>query len=93
METLGIEHDGASKPLTGPMVHNADLVLCMTSGHVQAAKALAGPDACAKIMRLDPDADIEDPIGQGQEAYDALAVRLMEIIPRRLKELQEWTRR
>ncbi|MHC4142152.1 MAG: arsenate reductase/protein-tyrosine-phosphatase family protein [Planctomycetota bacterium] len=93
LETLGIEHDGASKPLTGPMVHNADLVLCMTSGHVQAAKALAGPDACAKIMRLDPDADIEDPIGQGPEAYDALAGRLMEIIPRRLKELQEWTRR
>jgi protein-tyrosine-phosphatase len=27
LETLGIEHDGASKPLTGPMVRNADLVL------------------------------------------------------------------
>jgi protein-tyrosine phosphatase len=93
LETLGIEHDGVSKPLTGPMVRNANLVLCMTSGHVQAAKALAGSDAGDKIMRLVPDADIEDPIGQGQEAYDALAVRLMEIIPRRLDELKDWMRR
>ena len=93
LESLGIEHDGSSKPLTAAMVHNAHLVLCMTSGHVQAAKALAGPEATDKIIRLDPDADIEDPIGQGQQAYDALAGRLMDIIPRRLKALKVWARR
>ena len=93
LETLGIEHDGASKPLTASMVRNAALVLCMMSGHVQAAKALAGPDEADKIMRLDPDADIADPMAQGQEAYDALAERLMDIIPRRLKELEDRIRR
>ncbi|MHC4080721.1 MAG: arsenate reductase/protein-tyrosine-phosphatase family protein [Planctomycetota bacterium] len=89
LEALGLEHDGVSKPLTGQMVRNADLVLCMTSGHVQAAKALAGPDEADKIMRLDPDDDITDPIGGGQAAYDALAGRLMKIIPRRLEELKD----
>ena len=71
----------------------ADLVLCMTSGHVQTARALAWPDEGDKVMRLDPDADIKDPIGMDQAAYDALAGRLMQIIPRRLKELKERIRR
>ena len=36
---------------------------------------------------LDPDHDIDDPIGLEQSAYDALAQEFLEIIPRRLKEL------
>ena len=36
-----------------------------------------------------PEADIEDPMGMGQTAYDALAHRLMQVVRRRLKELQE----
>jgi protein-tyrosine-phosphatase len=93
LETLGFEPDGGSKPLAAQMVRNADLVLCMTSAHVQTARALAGPDESDKVVRLDPDADIEDPIGMGQAAYDALAGRLMQIIPRRLQELQEQIRK
>jgi protein-tyrosine phosphatase len=93
LQTLGLEHEGGSKPLTEQMVRNADLVLCMTSGHVQTATALAGVGEDEKVMRLDPDGDIEDPIGKGQAAYDALADRLMQMIPRRLKELCTWNRR
>jgi protein-tyrosine-phosphatase len=93
LEKLGLEHDGASKPLTDQMVRNADLVLCMTSSHVQTARALAGPEEGDKVMRLDPDDDITDPLGMDQAAYDALAGRLMQIIPRRLEELKERIRR
>ncbi len=87
LRSLGIEHGGRSKPLTADMVRNADIVLGMTAAHVHTAEALAGDgDAADKIARLDPEADIEDPIGLDQPAYDALAERLMQLIPRRLKE-------
>ena len=86
LDDLGIEHDSRSKPLSAEMVRNADLVLGMTSSHVRRARELAGSEHARKVMRLDPRADIEDPIGFEQPAYDALARRLMRIIPRRLKE-------
>jgi len=84
---LGIDHDGASSPLTDEMMRDADLVFGLTEGHVRVARDLAGNVHLERIMRLDPDGDIEDPIGRDQSAYDALARRLMELIPRRLKEL------
>ena len=82
----GIEHDGVSKPLTAQMIRKADVVFCMTSGHVAAAQGLLGDDdGDDKITRLDPDADIEDPLGSDQGAYDLLAERFMHLIPPRLK--------
>ncbi len=84
---LGIDHDGVSKPLTGKMMRDADLVFGLTEGHVRVARDLAGNAHDQRIVRLDPDGDIEDPIGRDQSAYDALARQLMELIPRRLKEL------
>ena len=84
---LGIEHHGKSKLLTADMVANADLIYSMTSGHVQIARELVeGQDNDKKIMRLDPDDNIGDPHGLDQSAYDALAGRLMKIIPQRLRE-------
>ncbi len=85
LEALGIRLEGNSKPLAAEMVRNADFVFCMTARHLDAARTLV-PDAVAKIMRLDPDRDIEDPIGLDQDAYDALARRLMEVIPTRVGE-------
>ncbi len=79
-----IEHDSVSKPLTADMIRKADVVFCMTSGHVAAAKDLLDDDD-DKITRLDPDADIEDPLGSDQVAYDSLAERFMHLIPLRLK--------
>ncbi len=86
LEDLGIEHDGRSKPLSAEMVRNADVVLGMTTSHVQRARELAGREHSRKVMRLDPRADIDDPIGLDQDAYDSLARRLMQLIPKRLKE-------
>jgi len=89
LERWKIHLDGASKTLNRQMIENADLVLVMGAMHVQAARELVRGDAdqIAKIDQLDPEHEIDDPIGQGQAAYDALAERFMELIPRRLKEL------
>ena len=86
LKDRGINHDGLSKTLTAEMVQNADLVFCMTAGHVAATWIITGEDSVDKIMRLDPNADVEDPIGSDQSAYDALADQFMKLIPRRLKE-------
>lgn len=87
LEALGIDHSGTSKPLTPEMVRNADIVFGMTEGHVRAAREAAGKARIDRIVRLDPDGDIEDPMGLEQSAYDALARTFLELIPRRLKEL------
>ncbi len=87
LKALGIDHTGTSKPLTEEMVRNADIVFGMTEGHVRVAREAAGEAFADRVVRLDPDRDIDDPIGLEQSAYDALAQAFLEIIPRRLKEL------
>ena len=91
LESLGINFDGRSKPLSAEMIRQADLVLAMTRSHLHAAEALLEGDADAehraKLHPLDAERDIEDPIGLGQEAYDDLARRFTELVPARLAEL------
>jgi protein-tyrosine-phosphatase len=86
---MGIEYDGRSKRLTEPMVRRADLVFCMTSSQQTAARSLVlgDPTQIDKIIRLDPENDIEDPIGLGQPAYDSLGRRLAVLVPQRLREI------
>lgn len=76
-----------AKRLTAEMIRRADLVLGMTSAHVERARALVAsdPDARSKVQPLDPAGDVSDPIGLGQRAYDELGARLVELIPRRLE--------
>jgi protein-tyrosine-phosphatase len=87
LKALGIDHAGRSQRLTADLIDQAEVVFCMTRGHLDAARALAGGDDEAKLMPLDPDGDVDDPIGMGQAAYDALAARFIELIPIRLKEV------
>lgn len=91
LETLrkhGIHFDGHAKRLTPEMVRKATLVLTMTRSHLMGARALVGGEAHQdKVQMLDPGGDLEDPIGMGQNAYDALAVRLEQVLPGRLREL------
>jgi len=88
LKDRSIRMDGKSKQLQPDMIRNADIVFAMSESHVAAATALvAGEEHVAKIRMLDPERDIEDPIGRGQEVYDRLAERLLELIPRRLKEV------
>jgi len=86
---LGINHNGRSKRLTAQMVRKADLVFCMTASQQAAVRELVGdsPETIDKIVLLDPENDIEDPIGMSQEAYDSLGRRLSKLVPRRLKDV------
>ena len=88
LKARGIEHEGRSKRLTPEMIRRADLVLAMSESHVAAARRLVAgePQQEAKIQQLDPQRDIEDPIGLGQAAYDGLAERLMTLLPTRLAD-------
>ncbi|MFM7133300.1 MAG: hypothetical protein ACKO0W_03180 [Planctomycetota bacterium] len=91
LERLGAPAPGHSKRLTADMVRKADLVLGMTSSHVERARALVAhePALGAKIHALDPEGDIPDPIGLGQRAYDELGEHLVGLIPERLTEMQK----
>ena len=75
-----------SKRLTAEMIRKADLVLGMTAAHVARARALVPNDPAAqvKIQPLDPDGDVDDPIGLGQRAYDDLGAYFAELIPQRI---------
>lgn len=85
----GIEHRGTSKPLTAEMIRRADVVFCMTEAHVDAARSLVEDDLAQteKLQRLNPDADIEDPVGAGDAAYNAVADELMRLVPQRVEEM------
>lgn len=89
LHRLGISHDGSSKRLSAAMIRRADLVLGMTASHVNGARGLVAGEKehLAKIMPLDPDGDVEDPIGMGDAAYDRLGAQLLELIPLRLSEM------
>jgi protein-tyrosine-phosphatase len=91
LDALGISHEGRSKQLTPHMIQKADLVFTMTATQQAAVLAMVQelPDPqqqARKIIPLDPAGDVEDPIGMGQDAYDALAKRFVKLIPVRLQE-------
>lgn len=74
-----------SRTLTPELIQNADLILTMGRGHAAAVTALL-PSAAARTATLDPEGDIEDPIGGDQRLYSDLAEHLGRLIDRRLSE-------
>ena len=82
----GFQCEDGSRPLTKTMIDGADLVLGMTQSHVDTAESIAA-NSKTPICRLDPEKDIDDPIGMGDAAYEQLAQELERLIPLRRKEL------
>jgi protein-tyrosine phosphatase len=74
-----------SRPLTVELIHQADVIYTMGRGHAQAVMALA-PSAADKVATLDPDGDIDDPIGGDVSIYHTLAGQLRTLIEKRLAE-------
>lgn len=89
LRAMGIDHAGRSKTLSREMIEKADLILCMTRSHVDAARRLVAdrPTLKDRIQLLDPAGDVADPIGTGQEAYDGLARHFAELIPSRISAM------
>jgi L-threonylcarbamoyladenylate synthase len=74
-----------SRPLTVELIHQADFIYTMGKGHAMAVRSLV-PSASEKVQTLDPDGDIEDPIGSDLGVYKQLAGQLEKLIQKRLDE-------
>ncbi len=74
-----------SRALSVELIHQADAIFTMSRAHAQAVISLV-PAAREKTQTLDPDGDIEDPIGADVTVYAELAQALQPLIDKRLKE-------
>lgn len=74
-----------SRLLSVELIHQADVIFTMGRSHTNAVKALV-PSASEKTFTLDPQGDIEDPIGSDEAVYRKLAVALKGLIEARLSE-------
>ena len=70
-----------SRMLTPQLLREADLIYCMSASH-EAAVLRLEPAAAGRTERLDPGADIDDPIGDGAAGYR----RCADLIERRLEQ-------
>lgn len=74
-----------SQPLTPELIHEADIIYCMTQSHLRGVLAMS-PDAADKTMLLDEQGDIADPIGQSAAVYRQTAAQIRQNLMKRLKE-------
>lgn len=74
-----------SRLLTVELIHQSDAIITMGRSHLQAIAALV-PSAGDKTRMLDPDGDIEDPIGGDDSLYRELAAKMETLIDRRIEE-------
>jgi protein-tyrosine-phosphatase len=75
-----------ARKLTVELSRQVDRIFCMTQAHRNAVIKMI-PSAAEKTHCLDPDADIEDPIGSGLEAYVKCAQRIHSLVQLRLSEI------
>jgi len=86
LQSLGVDLSRhRSRPLTVELIHQADVIFTMTRSHTQAVVALV-PSASDKTLPLNPENDIEDPIGGDVALYQALARQLHSLVETRLAE-------
>ena len=76
----------SARSLTAELAHEVERIFCMTEAHRAAVVGLF-PAAAAKTHCLDPEGDIEDPIGKGLGAYVNCAHRIHALVRSRLDEL------
>ena len=74
-----------SRPLDVALIHRADLIVTMGQGHRDAVLGLV-PSAADKTVLLNPDGDIEDPIGSDERHYRELARQMEPLVKQRVEE-------
>ena len=80
LHRLGVvPHDHASRAVDAELVGRAEAIFCMTEAQ-RRDLIERFPEAAPKARRLDPEADIDDPSGRGDDAYHALADRLTHLV-------------
>ena len=76
----------SARSLTVALAQRVERIFCMTQAHRNAVIDMF-PSAAEKTQCLDPDGDIEDPIGRGLEAYVSCARHIRGLVRSRLDEL------
>ena len=87
LDRLAVPHAHQARPLTPHEVEQAGAIYCMTASQ-RAALLASYPEVAAKTFCLDPAADIPEPAGKAQEAYDELALHIQRLVRIRLGELR-----
>jgi tRNA threonylcarbamoyl adenosine modification protein (Sua5/YciO/YrdC/YwlC family) len=72
-----------SQKLTTLLIHDADMVFCMTDFHVEQVLAME-PNARDKVVRLSEEGEIADPIGGGRGIYRRTARQIQAALRQRL---------
>jgi protein-tyrosine phosphatase len=86
--SLGVDISGhRAAALTPEQIHAADYIFGMTERHVETVAQLL-PSARAVVVRLDPDDDVEDPIGGDPGLYESMAKRLEALVRRHLEGIE-----
>jgi len=86
MNTMGIDLTRHySQPLSPELIHQADVLYCMTPVHRSAVIHMS-PTAEDKIQMLVPDGEVSDPIGSGLSGYQQCAKLIQHQVTQRLKE-------
>lgn len=91
LKARGWHLEGASTSLGISLAAEVDQIWCMTQAHVNAVSDLliSGGFGVTNIKCLDPDGDIDDPIGLGSVAYKKLLDSLESLIRMRVKDFME----
>jgi tRNA threonylcarbamoyl adenosine modification protein (Sua5/YciO/YrdC/YwlC family) len=74
-----------SRPLSVELINQADLIFTMGQSHARAVQMMV-PSSAEKVHTLNPEGDIEDPIGSDVSVYQKLAGQLQGLIEQRLNE-------
>jgi L-threonylcarbamoyladenylate synthase len=83
---LGADLSGHfSRPATGDILADADLIVGMTAGHLHGLEGLVHPPQVARL--LCGDADLADPIGGDLNVYQACAGSIWQHLQRLVEEL------
>jgi L-threonylcarbamoyladenylate synthase len=75
-----------SRALSRYIVEQTDVIFALARVHYDAVVEIS-PEAAGKCLLLSEDADIDDPIGQPQEVYDACAELIDKAVKKKVEEL------
>jgi L-threonylcarbamoyladenylate synthase len=87
LENKGLSlREHRSRLLKRQAIRQADYIFVMNRSHLDAVLAMDSSSQ-ERIFLLDPQADIADPIGLGQQVYEACARNIEQAVEKRMKEL------
>jgi protein-tyrosine phosphatase len=86
MDALGVDlNNHRSRQLTPELIHAADFIFTMGKAHTQAVLAMA-PAAASRVIPINPEGDVEDPIGGALSLYQEVAASFQRLIQDRFEQ-------